>query len=164
MNSAFLTTSVIAAALARPPRRTPTRRVPLCAPPPTPCIEIPKKSTNNYLAEGLRRRPGAPPGNRNAVTHGLRSAARRARRDHIRALIARSDALCRELRAVTRRARAIRKAAAAKRPHHDPRTPLPVRHDAARRGADPGRGFLGGGQAPDRARPRRPRPGLHRGR
>jgi len=90
------TSNIIAAALARQPR--PRRRrepegeggTPLPNPP------------NNYVAKA--RRPGGKPGNQNARTHGLRSAAGLARRAEVRGLIEQTHVLIRELNELAKQA------------------------------------------------------------
>jgi len=62
-----------------------------------------KLHENSYLAKITRpilrpkKRPGAPKGNRNARSHGWYSAEGAARRAEIRALIAETEELAREI-------------------------------------------------------------------
>jgi hypothetical protein len=95
---ASLLSPVIAAAVARAPRRRPAKDF----------LKKGQKSTNNFVAEGPsrgnRKGAGAPLGNRNAWQHGGRSKPFRVHRRRVRALIADTDALTAELRAMAKSA------------------------------------------------------------
>src|SRR6185312_7766660 len=130
----------------------------------------------------LPKPAGAPRGNRNGFKHGRRSRAMRAQKAGIRLVLAKQRNLCAVIAAMLKQGvnpNGHMPALLAVAPSQDDwnaayfsvkaagdeqRETFSLRHDAARRRADAGRGLLGGGQAPDRAGAGQAGAGLHRGR
>jgi hypothetical protein len=87
--SDLILTPVLAAALAKPMRRRPLHKG----------GGGKQKSPHNYVAEGEKRRPGAPLGNRNAACRDAALLDRRARLRAVRSVVDDTCALARAIEA-----------------------------------------------------------------